>query len=119
MKAFRCIPMTTETAQRFRCSGRDDFGNALRRVVADPHKGFPCRHRQRLAESDETMLLGSYALPRPRGIYRTPSPIFLHADACPRLAPDDTLAPTVAATPLVSVRACDAEHACLDDLGHV
>ena len=119
MKAFRCIPMKTETAERFRCSGHDDFGNALRRVVAEPHKGFPCRHCLRLAESGETMLLGSYALPQPRGIYWTPSPIFLHADACPHFAADDTLAPTVAANPLVSVRAYDAEDFCLYDLGHV
>ena len=119
MKTFRCIPMKTETAERFRCSGRDDFGNALRRVVAGPHTGFPCRHCLRLAEPDETMLLGSYALPRPQGIYWTPSPIFLHAEACLRFAADDTLAPTVAANPLVSVRAYDTDDSCLYDLGHV
>ena len=32
----------------------------------------------------EMMLLGSYNLPGPRGIYWTPSPIFIHADRCER-----------------------------------
>lgn len=65
------------------------------------------------------MLLGSYDLPRPRGVYWTPSPIFLHAEACLRYDAPDAIAPIVLANPLVSVRAYDAAELCLYDLGAV
>jgi hypothetical protein len=65
------------------------------------------------------MLLGCYHLPRPKGIYWTPSPIFLHAEVCSRFEADGEIAPIVRANPLVSVRAYDAQHQCLYDLGQV
>ncbi len=119
MTAFRCIAIATETADRFRDGGRDDRGNDVRRVVATPGGAFPCRHCLRLAEPGETMLLGSYDLPRPRGIYWTPSPIFLHEAPCPRAEAVGEIAPIVRENPLVSVRAYDEGDQCLYDLGHV
>jgi hypothetical protein len=119
MTAFRCVPIETETAGRFRLTGIDDNGNVLRRVVASGSGGFPCRHCLRCASPGETMLLGSYNLPRPRGIYWTPSPIWLHADPCERFAADNEIAPIVRANPLVSVRAYDGADQCLYDLGEV
>ena len=95
MTAFQCIPTDTETAERFRRTGLDDNGNVLRRIVATPEGGFPCRHCLRLGKPGETMLLGSYNLPRPLGIYWTPSPIFLHAEACERFAASDEMVETV------------------------
>lgn len=74
MTRFRCLPMGTGTAARFRRTLRDDADNALRRVEATRAGGFPCRHCLRCAEPGDTMLLASYNLPRPRGIYWTPSP---------------------------------------------
>ena len=105
MTAFRCVPIEAEVAERFRRTGRDDAGNALRRTTAAADGGYPCRHCLRPARAGEEMLLGSYSLPRPRGIYWTPSPIFLHADACPRFEASDEIAPIVSGNPLVSVRA--------------
>ena len=119
MTAFHCIPMPTETAERFRRTGLDDRGNALRRMAATAQGGFPCRHCLQLGKPDEVMLLGSYDLPRPSGIYWTPSPVFVHADACPRYDAPDGIAPTVTANGLVSVRAYDAADQVLYDLGHV
>ena len=119
MTAFRCLPIATETAARFRRTGIDDAGNSVRPVAATADGGFPCRHCLHLASPGQTMLLGSYHLPRPRGIYWTPSPIFVHADDCPRFAADNTLAPIVDANSLVSVRAYDADDLCLYDLGVV
>lgn len=119
MTAFQCIPIPTETAERFRRTGRDDNGNEVRRIVATPGNSSPCRHCLRLAEPGETVLLGSYNLPRPRGIYWTPSPIFLHEADCPRAEARDEVAPIVRANPLVSVRAYDAADQCLYDLGQV
>jgi hypothetical protein len=55
----------------------------LRCVVSDG-SGAPCRHCLRNAGAGKAMLLGSYDLPAPLGIYCTPSPIFLHADPFPR-----------------------------------
>jgi hypothetical protein len=120
MTAFRCIPIPTETATRWRTTGRDDRGNTLhRRIVDGP--GCPCRHCLRLGEPGQAMLLGSYDLPRPRGVYWTPSPIFLHADEgdCPRFSAPDVIAPIVLANGLVSVRAYDGDDLCLYDLGQV
>jgi hypothetical protein len=119
MTAFRCIPIETATADRFRRTGHDDNANTIRRIVATAPGGFPCRHCLQCAEPGETMLLGSYNLPRPRGIYWAPSPIFLHAEACERFAAEDEIAPIVRANALVSVRAYDAADQCLYDLGQV
>ena len=118
MTAFQCIPIPTETAERFRHTGRDDNGNEVRRIVATPGGGFPCRHCLRPAEPGEAVLLGSYNLPRPRGIYWTPSPIFLHEANCPRAEALNEMAPIVRGS-LVSVRAYDAADQCLYDLGQV
>ncbi|MCJ2017536.1 DUF1203 domain-containing protein [Methylobacterium sp. E-065] len=65
------------------------------------------------------MLLGSYDLPQPLGVYWTPSPIFLHETECPCGEVVNDVAPIVRANPLVSVRAYDVDHLCLYDLGHV
>lgn len=119
MTAFLCVAIETDTADRFRRTGLDDNGNQVRRIVATEGGGFPCRHCLRLALPGETMLLGSYNLPRPRGIYWTPSPIFLHEAACPRAETENEIAPIVRANSLVSVRAYDAESQCLYDLGQV
>ncbi len=119
MTAFRCVPIETEITERFRRTGRDDAGNMLRRVVAQVGGGYPCRHCLRLAKPGQEMLLGSYNLPRPKGIYWTPSPIFLHAEACPRFEIENEIAPIVRANPLVSVRAYNGEDQCLYDLGQV
>ncbi len=121
MTAFQCIAIPTETAERFRRTGIDDNGNTLRRMTVSPESGaaFPCRHCLRPGAPGEVMLLGSYNLPGPRGIYWTPSPIFVHADACPRAEAANEVAPIIRLNPLVSVRAYDAADQCLYDLGHV
>ena len=119
MTTFRCVAIATDTADRFRSSGTDDRGNRVRRVVASASDGFPCRHCLQIARPGETMLLGSYNLPQPLGIYWAPSPIFLHETDCSRHEAINEVAPIVQANPLVSVRAYDADHQCLYDLGHV
>jgi len=119
MTSFRCVPIDTAIADRFRRTGKDDNGNVLRQIVASKAGGFPCRHCLRLAEPGETMLLGSYNLPRPRGIYWAPSPIFLHQDECPRAEAENEIAPIVRGNSLVSVRAYDAADQCLYELGEV
>ncbi|MGU3667407.1 DUF1203 domain-containing protein [Methylobacterium sp. A49B] len=87
--------------------------------MATASGAFPCRHCLRLAKPGEPMLLGSYDLPKPRGLYWTPSPIFLHERTCPHAEIRNAVAPIIRANPLVSVRAYDTEHQCLYDLGHV
>lgn len=118
MSRFRCVAIATGTARRWRGTGHDDRGAALhRRLVDGP--GYPCRHCLRLGEPGEVMLLGSYDLPRPQGVYWTPSPIFLHARDCARFAAEDEIAPIVLANGIVSVRSYDAEEMCLYDLGAI
>ncbi len=118
MTAFRCVAIPTATAERFRLTGLDDRGQPVhRRVVDGP--GFPCRHCLRLGEPSETMLLASYDLPHPQGVYWTPSPIFLHERACDRFQTANEIAPIVLANAIVSVRSYDAEELCLYDLGGI
>jgi hypothetical protein len=113
----QCIPIDAETADRFRRSGVDDGGNPIqRRVIETP--GAPCRQCLQNALVGEEMLLLSWHLPRPQGIYWTASPIFLHADRCPFFAEADTVAP-ILTTRLISVRAYDNAGMCLYDLGDV
>lgn len=119
MTHFRCAPIPTETAERFRRTGIDDNGNAIRRVTASEAGGFPCRHCLYFAKPGEMMLLGSYNLPRPLGIYWTPSPIFLHAETCARFLDEDRVAPIIEGGTLVSVRAYDEADQCLYELGQV
>jgi hypothetical protein len=96
MTPFQCVPIPTETAERFRRTGLDDSGNTLRRMTVPPESSatFPCRHCLRPGAPGEAMLLGSYDLPGPS-------------------------APIIRVNPLVSVRAYDAADQCLYDLGHV
>ena len=119
MAAFRCVPMPTATAGRFRRTGVDDRGNALRRMTATRGTGSPCRHCLRFAAPGGTVLLGSYDLPGPKGISWTPSPVFLHAGPCPAFDATDVVAPIIADGVLVPVRAYDADDQCLYDLGQV
>ncbi len=114
---FRCIPIPTETAQLWRATGQDDFANPLRRSISTG-TGAPCRHCLQNAASGEAVLLGSYRLSAPTGIYWTPSPIFVHAEACPRYQGESEIAPIIR-TSLVSVRAYDANQTVLYDLGQV
>jgi hypothetical protein len=119
MRPFHCQPIPTEVAERFRRTGQDDNGNTLRRMVATNGTSFPCRHCLRLAQPGEIMLLGSYNLPRPRGIYWTPSPIFVHAEACAAHDGGDDIVEIVRLNGLVSVRAYDGNDQVIYDLGHV
>ena len=118
MTQFRCLPMDTAAAARFRATAQDDRGGAVhRRSVDGP--GFPCRHCLRLGLPGETMLLASWDLPLPQGAYWTPSPVFLHAHDCDAAVIEDALPETVRANALVSLRHYDAEGMCLYDLGIV
>lgn len=117
MTHFRCVPIPTETAQRWRQTGRDDAANPLRRAISTG-TGAPCRHCLRNGTTGEEMLLGSYHLPSPTGIYWTPSPIFLHARDCAAYTGQDEIADIIR-TSLISVRAYDAEQIILYDLGQV
>lgn len=119
MSGFRCIPIETSIAQRFRATGRDDRGNAIRRTKAVAGQAYPCRHCLGLVAAGDDVLLASYDLPAPTGLYWTPSPVFLHAADCPRYEAVNEIAPIVRANTLISVRAYDSDQLCLYDLGQV
>ncbi len=125
---FRCIPIASELSARWGQSGMDDAGNRLRRVTAQARPmapdgsrpdgtGAPCRHCLRDAAIGDELLLGSYLMPRPQGIYWTPSPIFVHATPCEQFARLNEVAPIVRDR-LVSVRAYDGDDQCIYELGH-
>ncbi len=115
MAGFRCLPIESATVERFRRTGTDDRGNT---VLVMQREAGPCRNCLRDAVAGEPLLLGAYDLPAPRGIYWTPSPVFVHAHDCPRFTQADTIAPIIRGR-LVSVRSYDAAGMCLYDLGEV
>jgi hypothetical protein len=119
MTAFRCIAIPTEVAHRFRETGEDERGNALRRLEVTEPDSFPCRHCLKAGTVGEVMLLGSYNMQSPQGIYWTPSPIFVHERACTRFTAENEIAPIIRVNHLISVRAYDAADQCLYDLGRV
>lgn len=116
MSNFHCVPVPSETAARWRQTGTDDNGNVLRRMPSDGTA--PCRHCLQRGKPGEEMLLGSYNLPGPLGIYWTPSPIFVHAEACLYYAASNEVPEIVARNAMVSVRAYDRDDQCIYDLGH-
>ena len=118
MLNFRCIALPTETAERFRATRIDDRGTpAIGRELPAGSRG-PCRHCLRFARPGEPLLLVSYDLPRPLGVYWTPSPIFVHAGPCERFTATNEI-PEIVRDTLVSLRAYDSQDMCLYDLGHV
>lgn len=119
MTPFRCVAIETAVASRLRRTGRDDRGDLVRRSVAASDTSAPCRHCLRYAAEGDAMLLASYDLPRPRGVYWTPSPVFIHAKNCARFDQPNVVAPSVRSNSLVSIRAYDAEDLCLYELGAV
>jgi Protein of unknown function (DUF1203) len=115
MSNFRCIPIDTQIAEAFRSRPKDQFGNVIRRVQSD-ERGLPCRHCLASTGEGEVVLLASYDLPRPKGLYWTPSPIFVHDTDCP---PYDRVnhIPQIVLERLVSLRSYDSDDQCLYDLG--
>ena len=116
MTSFRYVPMETAAADRFRQTGLDDGGNALRRSHAD--HPLPCRHCLQDAHIGEVVLLGSYRFGRPYGIYGGPSPIFVHARPCTPFDRGDAV-PEIVRNRLVSVRVYDADDQMIYPLGMV
>jgi hypothetical protein len=115
---FRCLPIADHIASQFRTTGYDHRGGPLLRREPGPDSRCPCRQCLAYARPGETVLLGSYDLPRPKGVYWTPSPIFLHLQACTPFATPNTI-PEIVRGSLASVRAYDADDLCLYDLGQV
>jgi hypothetical protein len=119
MTAFQCIPITTETAGRFRRTGQHDHGNQVRRIVAPPGSGFPCRHCLRLAEPGETCRWGPAICHSHAASTGRPARSSCTGPPAPRAETVNEVAPIVRANSLVSVRACDVADQCLYDLGQV
>jgi hypothetical protein len=115
--SYRCIPIATSIAERFRDTLHDDFGNHVRHFPSDD-SGYPCRHCLKETILGENVLLGSYNQPRPSGFYWSASPIFLHADACPHHDQDNVLPPIVR-NRLISLRTYDADDQIIYGLGDV
>ena len=118
---YRCVPMDTAVADRFRQTGIDDAGDELHRMTVQRTPGggaYPCRHCLDLIEDGTDALLGSFRLEKPLGIYWTPSPIFVHADGCNAFAAGNEIPWFIPERP-VAVRAYDADDMMLYDLSDV
>ena len=117
MSDFKCVPIETGIAEAIRSNANDPSGNLIRNVPSS-ETGAPCRHCLESVVPGETVRLASYDLPRPKGLYWTPSPIFVHATACQRYERCNHI-PEIVRNSLVSLRSYDAEHQCIYDLGVV
>jgi hypothetical protein len=112
---LRYLAMPTTTAEQFRTSGLDDFGNPIRAVTADSDVGYFCRHCLAQPRKGQEVLLGSYDTVQPKGHYWQPSPIFIHDSSCPRYE-DGAIPPAIRAIQLVNVRPYDRDDRLLYDL---
>ena len=79
-----------------------------RRVVLDD-AGAPCRHCLQPGQPGETMLLLTYQPFTGASPYAVPSPVYVHADACPRHDPTSGL-PALARSGLRAVRSYTEDH---------
>jgi hypothetical protein len=113
---LRYLAMPTATADQFRTSGLDDFGNPIRAMTADSDRGYFCRHCLVQPRRGQDVLLGSYNIAQPKGHYWQPSPIFVHDNSCPRYESESELPPDVRAIQLVNVRPYDEKDRMLYDL---
>jgi hypothetical protein len=118
MTDFRCLPIAASIADRFRVTGVDDGGNALMRRDPGSYSRCPCRRCLRFSDPGQTVLLGSFHLAQPRGVYWSASPIFVHAEPCDAFDRVNEI-PEIVRGSLVSVRAYDRDDMCLYDLGQV
>ena len=117
MSDFKCVPINTKLAETFRNQAKDQYGNLIRKVPSG-ETGLPCRHCLDSSAAGEVVLLASYDLPRPKGLYWTPSPIFVHVTACTRYDRVNHI-PRIVRERLVSLRSYDADNQCIYDLGVV
>ena len=115
MTAFRCIPIATEAADSFRLTRQDHHGNNVK-IFNSERGGLPCRRCLNETAGGEDVLLGSYSLLRPGGVYWTPSPIFVHTGQCRRYDAVDHI-PDIVRRRLVSLRAYGEDDMVLYDLG--
>lgn len=115
------VPIASDVATRFRTTGQDDAGADVRRMTVHRVPGggaYPCRHCLDLVADGDDVLLGAFKLVRPLGYYGSSSPIFVHADGCPRYEPTDEMPWFIRERP-VSVRAYDADDQMVYDVSDV
>jgi len=115
---FRCIAMDSAVADRFRRSATDDAGNNIVRWISDKDTGFFCRHCLSQPGKGREMLLANYNVNRPKGVYWSPSPIFVHsdADACPRFVRQNEIPEAIREMSLVGIRSYNKDDRMLYDL---
>jgi hypothetical protein len=99
---YRCIPLNTADACRYRMAAVDDFDYPIQRFKA--RDTYPCRHCLREASAEQGMLLLSYQAPLPRSVYGHPTAIFLCAQHCARFEEPDVI-PEIFRNRHVSLRA--------------
>lgn len=103
--SYRCIPLSTADAERYRQSSIDNFGYPIQRFrSADT---YPCRHCLQDASAERGVLLLSHQLSEPRTVYGHPTAIFLCAEECSRFDVPDVVPPVIAHRH-VSFRAFDS-----------
>jgi hypothetical protein len=115
---FRCVAMDTTVADRFRRSDMDDTSNRIVHWTSDKDTGFFCRHCLNQPGKGRDMLLANYHVEPPKGVYWSPSPVFVHADAdaCPRFMRENQIPKAIRDMTLVGIRAYNAEDRMLYDL---
>jgi len=91
--SFRCVPLSTADAERYRRSSVDDFGYPIRKIRSADN--FPCRYCLQEASADRGVLLLSHQLAEPPTVYGHPTAIFLCATECTRFDVADVVPPII------------------------
>ena len=117
MPLFKFEAIDSLWVNNLRLSLIDDGNNNVLHRVADEPSDYPCRHCLKYAKIGEKLLLASYHIPKPQGVYWSASPVFIHLDKCERYNNDDQIPQILIDSPIMSVRVYDANDLCLYDLG--
>ncbi|TPW29761.1 DUF1203 domain-containing protein [Martelella alba] len=95
---IRFEALATETCDTIWQGGHDAYDMAPERRISDGN-GVPCRHCLQLVASGAPYLVLAHRPFPALQPYAETGPIFLHAEACRRYEPDDSLPPILADSP--------------------
>jgi hypothetical protein len=86
--------------------------------MSDKDTGFFCRHCLSQPGKGREMLLANYYVESPKGVYWSPSSIFVHAnvEACHRFVRENEIPEAIREPSLVGIRSYNADDRMLYDL---
>jgi hypothetical protein len=103
MKTPRFVALPTQAVLALQAGGSDANGQIPERRISNG-SGVPCRHCLAQVAKGEAYLVLAYRPFPALQPYAELGPIFLHAERCPRYAPETSVPPMFLASPRLLIR---------------